>query len=235
MTIHDKLISIRYLTYYYCYWNEQAFIAFLLRLLSCSTFPWVHGTDFPKPFHSTRAAWCWHVVPGIPSVLSLVLLRLVPPLLPYSEGCCQDGWLSASYSRDLSPCMIPDARVFTNSYFIMLCFSTTLLLNPLYNPGQDRVFCLLFIKAINYVCIYFLNLLSWAVDQGLGTNMAEWDHLSIAPEEAPIAEAKHSVITSPVQSFVTGNFHSTQVSLPHLSCPLSSGVPQSFTFPTETL
>lgn len=79
--------------------------------------------------------------------------------------------------------------------------------------ARTRVFRLLFIKAINYMCIYFLNLLSWAIDQGLGTNMAEWEHLSIAPEEAPIVEAKHSVITSPVQSFVTGNFHSTQPGL----------------------
>lgn len=123
-----------------------AFIAFLLRLLSAVHF---HGsmaqiflspgTWLPNkiPFHSMRAAWCWHVVLGVlPCGLSLVFLRLVPPLPPYSEGCCQGGWLSAS-SRDLSPCRIPDTRVFTNYYFITLCFSTTLLFSPLYNPGQD--------------------------------------------------------------------------------------------------
>lgn len=148
MTIHDRLISIiRYLTYYYCYWNEQ-----LLLLFSSGYFLAVHfhgsmaqiflspGTWLPHKihFHSTRAAWWWHVVLDILlRGLSLMLLRLVPPLPSYSEGCCQDGWLSTASSRDLSPCMIPDTRVFTNSYFITLRSSTTLLFNSLYNPGQD--------------------------------------------------------------------------------------------------
>lgn len=97
--------------------------------------------------------------------------------------------------------------------------------------ARTRVFRLLCIKAINYVCVCFPNLISWAIDQGLGTNMAEWEHLSIAPEEAPIVEAKHSVITSPVQSFVTRNFHSTQPGLfpgsAFLTCPSALSAQES--------
>lgn len=172
---------------------------------------------------------------------------MTPLLSPYSKGCCQDRLVSIPYSRDLCPCVIPDTRVFTSSHFIMSCFLTTFYSTHCTTKARTWVFLLICLKTINSVCVSFQNPLPWAIYQGLGTNMTISEHFSnspfrkcIAPEEAPIAEVKYSVIFPSVQCFVTVNFYSTQSDLfPTVnflyisSCLPITGVHWIFTFPSE--